>query len=442
MKIVFVGAGSGFGGKSFVDILSFEELRDSEIVLVDINPENLEPVSAFCRKVAKAYNAPTRITCARNWQNGVLDGADYVITSFAQGGPAYDGELYHHEISIPRKYGIHQGVGDTTGIGGIFRTLRCAPELIAIGKDMEVRCPEAYLMNYVNPMAMLTRILTYACPKIRTVGLCHNIQHGIRDIATWLGCRHKDLTYTAAGVNHMDWFLTLKYLDGRDAYPDLLVAAEDPLIYRQRAVQFELLKTFNYFTTESNRHCAEYLPYFLPREADRQSVFFDERNTSPSVDITAKRWQKDSDLVLQAEGQKELILDRSFEYGAHIIHAIETDTVYRMHLNVLNNGSIDNFTDDTCVEVCCTVDRNGIHPHRIGRIPVHLAGLCHGLSDMQTMGSDAVLECDLNKAMQACLIDPATAASATPSRIKACFEELLEVEKDYLNREWKGTLSL
>ena len=238
----------------------------------------------------------------------------------------------------------------------------------------------------------------------------------------------------------MDWFLTIEYLDGRDAYPDLLAAAENEEIYRRRAVQFELLKVFGYFTTESSGHCAEYLPYFLPRKEDRDAVFLTPRQTEATVDITAPRWGADSDLVQQTDGRMPLKLDRSFEYGMHIMHALETDNVYRMNLNVINDGCIDNFTDDTCVEVCCTVDRNGVHRHRVGKMPVHLAALCHGLSDMQTLGSDAILERDLNKALQACIIDPTTAASATPAKIKACFNELLEAERPWLEEEWGSAL--
>lgn len=439
-KIVFIGAGSGFGARSFADILSFEELRDSAIVLVDINPENLAPVTAYCREVVKAYDAGTQISTATDWRDGILDGADYVMTSFAQGGPAYRGVPYHHEIAIPRKYGIEQCVADTAGIGGVFRALRCAPELIAIGRDMEARCPGAYLLNYVNPMAMLTRTLSIACPGIAMLGLCHNIQYTIRDVARWIGCDHKDLRYTAAGVNHMDWFLSIEYLDGRDAYPDLLAAAENEEVYRRRAVQFELLKAFGYFTTESSGHCSEYLPYFLPRKQDREAVYLQTRQTEAVVEVAAPRWGADSDLVQQTDGRMPLELGRSFEYGMHIMHALETNNVYRMHLNVINNGCIDNFTGDTCVEVCCTVDRNGVHPHRVGRMPVQLAALCHGISDVQTLASDAVLERDLGKALQACMIDPATAAAATPARIGECFNELLEAERPWLEREWGDAL--
>jgi alpha-galactosidase len=182
-KIVFIGAGSGFGAVSFTDIMSFPELRDSEVVLVDINPEHLEPIAAFAHKVVEHYQAPTIIRTSLNWrESGILDGADFVMTSFAQGGPAYSGVPFHYDVCIPQEYGIYQNVADTAGIGGVFRTMRTAPELIAIGKAMEKVCPGATLLNYVNPMSMLTRTLTIACPKIRVIGLCHNIQYGIRDI--------------------------------------------------------------------------------------------------------------------------------------------------------------------------------------------------------------------------------------------------------------------
>ncbi|MDA3797728.1 MAG: alpha-glucosidase/alpha-galactosidase [Kiritimatiellae bacterium] len=434
-KIVFIGAGSGFGAKSFVDIMSFPELHDSEIVLVDINPKNLDPVVAYCQKIVDHYNAPTKIIPAADWRDGVLDGADFVITSFAQGGPAYQGVPYHYEMSIPQEYGIYQNVGDTAGIAGVFRTLRTAGEMVAIGKDMEKRCPGAYLLNYVNPMSMLTRIVSLACPDIHTIGLCHNIQYSLRDIAKWLGVSHKELQYTAAGINHMDWFLRLEYLDGRNAYPDLMKASENPDIYACFPTQFELLKSFGYFTTESSGHCAEYLPYFMPRKESREIMHLSESKTTADIPESASRWSGNSELMKQLAGTLPLELNRSFEYGIHIIHALQTDNVYRMNINVMNNGLITNLPDDYCVEVCCTADRTGIHPTQVGNLPVPLAALCRGMADMQTLASDAYLEHDLNKAKMACIIDPLTAACATPAKISECFDKVLEADKPWL-QDW------
>jgi alpha-galactosidase len=424
------------------DILSFPELHDSEIVLVDINPKHLEPVAAYSRRVVAHYNAPTRITTAAGWRDGVLDGAQFVMTSFAQGGPAYQGVPFHHEMAIPREFGIFQNVGDTAGIGGVFRTMRTAGELLEIGHDMERRCPGAYMLNYVNPMAMLTSIINGACPRIHMIGLCHNIQYGIRDIARWLGVSHKQLRYEAAGVNHMAWFLRLEYLNGRNAYPDLVKAQEKPEVYRQRAVQFELLKHFGYFTTESAGHCAEYLPYFMSRAADRAAMNLPGRQTTAEVVDTAPRWHADSDLMKQMDGRKPLDLGRSFEYGMHIMHALQTDNVYRMNLNVMNSGLITNLPDGYCVEVPCTVDRNGVHPHHVGVLPINLAALCRGMADMQRLTADAVLEKNLRKALYACLIDPCTAASAAPAAIRACFDRLLEADRPWLEPYWGSELKV
>jgi len=440
MKIVFIGAGSGFGAQTVVDILSFPELHESEIVLVDVNPKHLGPVVAYSRKVVEHYGAPTRISAASDWRGGVLDGADFVITSFAQGGPAYRGVPYYYEIAVPREYGIYQNVADTTGLGGVLRAMRTAPELLAIGQDMESRCPGACLINYVNPMAMLTAVLCDACPRILTVGLCHNVQYGIRDIARWLGIPHKQLRYLAAGVNHMAWFLRLEYLDGRDAYPDLLRAAERPEVYRERAVQFDLLRHFGYFTTESSGHCAEYLPYYMHQAEERERLGLRGREVSPVADETHPRWHADSDLMQQLDGRRPLKLERSFEYGAHIIHAFGSDAVYRMNLNVMNRGMIENLPEGYCVEVPCTVDRLGIHPHHVGRLPVPLAALCRGIADVQRLAADAVLEKDLKKALQACLIDPCTAASAPPAAIRECFNKLLEAERPWLEGYWGESL--
>lgn len=441
-KLVFVGAGSGFGAKSFVDLMSFEELRDAEVVLVDINPSHLDPVTQYCRKVIDHYKAPTVLKTADDWRGGVLDGADYVVTSFAQGGPAYAGVPYAHEIMHPQQYGIHQYVGDTVGIGGVFRTMRTAPEMLAIAQDLEKRSPGAIILNYVNPMSMLTRALNLACPNVQTLGLCHNIQYTIRDIARWIGVSHKELQYEAAGINHMAWFLRLEYLDGRNAYPDLAAAGEKQEIFEKRTVQFELMKHFGYFTTESAHHCSEYLPYFLPREMDRKALGLQDRFVDAEPVKTSARWTEDSDLVRQTEGKDPLVLDRNFEYGMHVVHAMETDSVYRMNLNIQNDRLIANLPESACVEVTCTVDRNGVHPHREADLPIQLAALCRGMSDMQTLTSDAVLEKDLNKAFMACLIDPNTAASATPAAIRKSFNELAEMEREWLEPYWGSRLSV
>ena len=441
LKIVFIGAGSSFGATSFVDLMSFEALRGSEVVLVDVNPTHLEPVASYARKVVDYYKAPTKVTTAGNWRDaGILEGADFVITSFALGGLSYASKAYYNDISIPLKHGVQSTVADTIGFGGIMRMLRTGPELLAIGRAMERECPQATLINYVNPMSMLTRALCLGVPGIRTYGLCHSIQGGIREIARYIGCTHKDLRFTAAGVNHLCWFLRLEYLDGRTAYPDLLRAAENPENYRQCASKFELLKQFGHWSGEGPVHVAEYVPYFLPRDEDRETIFVKKRVPPQISESSSPRWCPESNLMQQLAGTKPLDVARSTEYGVRIIHAAVTDTVHRMHLNVMNNGLISNFPDDTCVEVGCTADRTGIAPHTVGRMPVQVAALSRAMADMQTLASDGLLERNLNKVCQAAMLDPLAAACARPQRLRECFNELLESERDLLEPEWGKNL--
>ncbi len=437
LKIVFIGAGSQFGAKSFVDLMYHEELRDSEVVLVDINPNHLAPVAAYARKVVEHYKAPAKVTTASNWRDaGVLAGADYVITSFAHGGPAYSGPAFQADICIPMKYGIEATVGDTVGIAGVFRTLRTAPELMAIGQAMVRECPGAAIINYVNPMSMLTRTMYMAAPEIKTYGLCHSIQGGMREMAHYVGVTHRDIRFEAAGVNHLCWFTKAEYLDGRSIYPDLLAAGEKAENYQRCASKFELLKQFGYWSGEGPGHVGEYVPYFLPRVEDRESIHIGRRTRPGDADTTADRWSAKSDLMQQLDGRKPLALGESREYGVQIIHAAASRTIYRMHLNVVNNGLIENYPDDYCVEVCCTADRSGVHPHQFGRMPVQVAALSGAMANMQTLASDAVLEKDLNKALWACMLDPLASACTTPAKIRACFNELLEAERELLAPYW------
>lgn len=443
LKIVFIGAGSQFGAKSFVDLMSFEELRDCEVALVDNNPAHLAPVAAYAQKVADHYKAPVKITTFGNWRDpAALEGADFVITSFAQGGLSYASRAYYNDITIPLKYGVQSTVADTIGFGGIMRMLRTGPELLAVGRAMERQCPKAVLINYVNPMSMLTRALCLGAPRVRTYGLCHSIQGGIREIARYIGCHYKDLRFTAAGVNHLCWYLRVEYLDGRDAYPDLLRAAEDPANYRRCGSKFELLKQFGYWSGEGPTHVAEYVPFFMPRDADRESIGVPKRTPPWIEESSSPRWGPASELVRQLRGELPLDLTRSCEYGVHIIHAAVTNHVHRMHLNLLNNGLITNFPDDYCVEVGCTADRTGISPRPVGRMPVQVAALSRAMADMQTLASDGLLENDLNKVCQAAMLDPLAAACARPQHLRECFNELLETERELLEPYWGKRLKV
>jgi len=437
-KIVFIGAGGVFGARCIADFLSFPSLHDSELVLVDIDQHRLDIITAWARAASRQAGAAMRVTPALSWRDGVLEGADFVMTAFAAGKFDFTSRLHREEIGIPQEYGIYQNVADTAGIGGLFRTLRTAPEMVAIARDMERRCPDAFLISHVNPMAALTRIVRKSVPRVQMLGLCHNIQFSIRWAAQWLGLpSHRDLRYVAAGINHMDWFLRLEYLDGRDAYPDLVEAMRDAEIYQKYSVHAELLKHFGHLTTETNHHISEYLPYYMPREKDRDSVLLTVKEVDRGAPLEDPKTNLLERLAAEASGIQPLNLERSIEYSAPIMNAVVTDTPTRMHLNVLNNGLIDNLPNDYCVEVPCTFDRMGVHPHKVGNLPVQLAALCRGMADMQTLASDAYLEKDVEKACYACLVDPLTAGSAAPGAIRECFTRLLLIEREALDSYMK-----
>ena len=337
-KIVLIGAGSGFGSRLSVDILSFPEFQDSTIALVDINAESAEGVRRFVQSVVDHHSLPAQVVAATD-RREVLEGADFVVTAISVGGPAYNGVPYYYEIQIPQSYGVSQQVGDTVGPGGVFRTLRSAPEMLAICHDMEELCPDALLLNYTNPMAMLTWIMTEGS-SIRNIGLCHSVQGTHNQLAGYIGLPSDEITDWVGGINHMSWFLRFER-DGQDLYPLLFQAAEDEEIYGRDRVRFEILKHFGYFVTESTRHMSEYVPYFRKTPELMEQFGLDHRE--PQKDGTAAKrfWQQD---VPDAGSIDEdaLQLKRSGEYASRIMHACYTDTLFRFNGNVRNDSLITN----------------------------------------------------------------------------------------------------
>ncbi len=431
-KTVIIGAGSGFGARLSVDILAYPALREGTIALVDINPDQLAPVTAYVKKVVEAHDAPVRVESSLD-RREVMEGADFVITAIAVGGPAYNGVPYYHEITIPQRYGVSQQVGDTLGPGGIFRTLRTAPEMVAIAKDMEELCPDALLLNYTNPMAMLCWILNEAT-KVRTVGLCHSVQGTSEQLAGFIGKPYAETTHWVAGINHMSWFLEFQW-NGRDAYPLLREAMEKPEIYAKEPVRFEIMRHFDYFVTESSRHMSEYVPYFRKRPDLLEQFSLTHRE--PEEVPTAKgRWWEESTLGRQLAGKEPLNLRGSHEFASGIIHSVVTNTSGRINGNVRNGGSIANLPADCCVEVPCLVDRTGIRPCTVGALPPQLAALNQSNVAVQELAVQAFLEKDRRKAYQAVLLDPLTAAVCTPAEVQRMFDEMCAAEAEWI--PWLG----
>ena len=420
-KVVIIGAGSQFGGKLSRDILAFPVLQEGAVIaLCDTDAEKLARVAHYVQRIIDGHHLPARVESSTD-RRALLEGADFVVASISVGGPAYAGFPFTTELNLPfEKYGLSQSVADTIGVGGIFRFLRTAPVQLAICRDMEELCPDALLLNYTNPMAMLTWLHS-AASKIANVGLCHSVQGTSHELARYLGVPYAELTYQVAGINHQAWFLKLRH-GKEDLYPRLRACLDDPETLGRDRVRFEMLRFFDYFVTESTKHCSEYHPYFRRTAELRERYGLDQWTASEQENV--RQWTPD-DAPLPT-------LELSGEYAAEIIHAMETGKPFAFNGNVMNTGLIDNLPTGCCVEVPCLTDRTGVHPCHIGALPPPLAHLNLSNIAVQELAVRAVLERDRRLAMQACLLDPLTRSVLSLEDTQALFEEIWTAEKSLL----------
>ncbi len=429
-RIAFIGAGSMVFAKKLVgDLLSFPELADSEIVLMDIDDHRLEQTERVARAMVENGDVGATIEATTD-RREALEGADYVLNMINVGGT----EPFENEIRIPERYGVEQAIGDTLGPGGIFRGLRTIPTMLEIARDMEELCPDALLLNYTNPMAICCWAL-FEATEIETVGLCHSVQHTAEAIADYLELPQAELEYWVAGINHVAWFLELQH-EGQDLYPDLRAAMDDGTIYEQDTVRFDLMKHFGRFVTESSHHNSEYHPYFRtdPAEIERlEGTGYAERMPTATYlegwkERSAERDDALADVDLDAVG-----IERSEEYASRLIHSLETGTPRRLNLNVANEtGAIANLPTAACVEVPCLVDGTGVHPCSVGDLPQPLVGITRTNVNVQELAVRGALEGDREAVHQAVKLDPLTAASLTLEEIHEMTEELLVANEAYL----------
>ncbi len=424
-----IGAGSVVFVKNLLtDILDFRELGQVAITLHDIDAERLETAGMMARWTAKALGADAKVEEHLD-RRGALDGADFVINMVQIG--MHEATLL--DFDIPRKYGLKQTIADTVGIGGIFRGLRTIPFMTALVAEMRELCPGAVLLNYTNPMSILTWAVYRAFPEQRIVGLCHNVQYTARDLASYLGIDLERLSYHCAGINHMTWFLKLE-VDGRDAYPALRQAMADPKIYARDKVRFELMRVLGWFVSESSEHTAEYTPYFL-RRPDQIEAF----------DVPVDEYVRRSERNLQryAETRRRLIageafpLERSAEYASLIIRAMVTGEPELIYGNVENTRLIDNLPEGCCVEVPVIVDRNGLRPCHIGALPPELAAHCAPHVFVQDLTVSAGLDGDRARVHRAAVLDRHAASVLSLSEIGAMVDELIAAHGDAMPR-WRN----
>ena len=421
-KIAIIGAGGGFGSRLSFDILSRPPLRGSTIVLSDIDPARLQAVTAYVRRAVGAHGVPARIEAAVDHRDA-LPGADFVITSVSVGGAAYAGYPFAHEINIPRRYGVDQSVGDTIGPGGVFRFLRTAPVQLGFCKDMERLCPGALLLNYTNPMCMLTWMHS-AGSAVRNVGLCHSIQWTMHELAGYTGIPLEEITHWVAGINHQAWVLEFKR-GGRDAYPAIRRAMETPETYAKDRVRFEMMKHFGYFVTESSHHNSEYLPYFRRTQELRDEFHLESRQV-PLEQRADREWMKTGPDAAVPE------LTRSNEYASGIIEALVTGVPLRFNGNVMNTGLITNLPEGCCVEVPCVADREGVHPCHVGALPPPCAALNRSNVAVHELAVRAVLDRNRDAAFHAVALDPLTASCLSLAKIREMFEEMWQAERGLL----------
>ena len=455
-KIAFIGAGSTVFTKNLMgDILSFDELDDSTIHLMDIDARRLAASQQVAERVVKALGASATVLATTDRREALRD-ADYVVCMIQVGG--YEPATII-DFEIPQRYGLRQTIGDTLGIGGIMRDLRTIPVLLDIARDMEDVCPDALFLNYVNPMAMNQWALSRGSG-IRTVGLCHSVPHTASELAKNIGVALDDVQYRVAGINHMAFFLDFtRRSTGEDLYPLIRKVAEAGTMPDDNRVRYDLYQRLGYFITESSEHLSEYVPWYIksdqPELIERYNIPLDEYiqrcrgqiaawelvESSNGVGLTqASIVEALKDVPMMPSMKKGLIKDtlsydrvvRSVEYGSLIIHSMETDTARTIYGNVPNSGLISNLPDGCCVELPCLVDGNGIQPTHIGSLPPQLAALMQTNISVQSLTVEAVLTGRREHIYHAAMLDPHTAAELSLDQIWSMVDELIEAHGQML----------
>ena len=414
-KISLIGAGSVvFARRLLQDIVCVPELSDSTVSLMDTDSERLGLMSKFANKLVRDTGTNINVETTTE-RREALHGSDFVLTTIRVG------DSYERDIGIPLKYGVDQSVGDTIGPGGVFKALRTAPVLIDICEDIADVAPDANLLNYTNPMAIACWAIAEATD-VPTIGLCHSVQHTTAELANYVGVSKERVKGWVAGINHLAWFLRFE-VDGQDAYPKLIKAMQNPEIFSQDTVRFEVMKQFGYFVTESTRHMSEYTPYFRTDEQTIEDFNLDQIRQ----DLQRRTVRVDdhySQLLEDANTDRTLTAERSDEYACQIIEAMESDRPIVINGNVPNEGLIDNLLNLSSVEVPILIDKLGFHPMAVGELPGQLAALSRSNQAVQQMAVNAILDGDKEAAFHAIALDPLTSAVLSLGEIREMFDEM------------------
>lgn len=428
-KITLLGAGSGFTQPLFTDILNIQDLDSGTIGLVDIDAKRLAVNVKLMHRLLEVLNKPKWKIQASTDRKEVLKGSDFVISTIEVSGT----KCVRWDNDIPLKYGIDQCIGDTIGPGGIMKALRTLPVFLGIMEDIKKYCPNALVMNYTNPMSIMT-LGTTRFSDMPFVGLCHSVQGTSMHLASILDIPYEKMKWRCGGVNHMAWFTELSY-KGKDLYPELLQAMQDKEIYEKDPVRFEMMKQFGYFVTESSGHFSEYVPYFRKKK-DILKKFCRKSYLGGSGFYADSwpTWRKETDKRRRdmANGKIEIPTETSCEYAAQIIEANVFDRQKTIYASVPNTGLIPNLPQTGVVEVGVMVDKNGFTPTYFGDLPEQVAALCRSNMAVYELTAQGVLNQDREAIIHAMMLDPLSAAVCCPEQIREMAEALFKAEKNYI----------
>lgn len=436
IKITFMGAGSTVFARSVLsDCLCCDALKNSEFALYDIDPKRLSEIEILINAANAAHGGFATVKTYLGPENrkAALAGADFVINAIQVGG--YD-PCTIIDFEIPKKYGLRQTIADTLGIGGIMRALRTIPVMDDFARDMAEVCPDAWLLNYTNPMAMLSGYMQRYTP-IHTVGLCHSVQVCSEHLLKGLGMEDKlaGRKELIAGINHMGWLLDIRDKDGNDLYPEIRRRALDKLENDKDCkdlVRYDYIRRFGYYCTESSEHNAEYNPFYIksayPELIDRYNIPLDEYPRRCINQING--WEAECQKLMDNAGVKS---ERSNEYASRIIESIATNTPYEIGGNVLNSGHlITNLPEDACVEVPCLVNGHGVHPCHVGRLPVQCAAMNMTNINVQLLTIEAAVTRKKEHIYQAAMLDPHTGSELDIDTIVKLVDDLIEAHGNWL----------
>jgi len=432
-KIAFIGAGSlGFTRGLVRDILTFPLLKDATLALMDINPERLEFAQKSVQRIVDMGNYPAKVVATLDRVEALRD-ADAVLVTILAGGV----DVWRYDIEIPKQYGVDINIGDTRGPSGIFRALRTIPVMLSICKDMERYCPDATMLNYTNPMAMLCRAMQHESP-IRLTGLCHSVQGTAMMLASWIDAPYEEITYTCAGINHMAWYVKYEW-NGKDAYPLIRKAVKErPEIYNEEIVRNEMFLHLDYYVTESSGHNSEYNAWFRKRPDLIEKYCTHGTGWNPGeyayivkeYQIAEQTWKEEAKKWFASK--TPISLERGHEYAAHIINALKGGEPFTYNGNVPNTNLVTNLPQNACVEVPVWVSKKGLEPVHVGALPPQCAALTNLSSSIEEMAVEAALTGDPRLVYQAICYDPLTSAVLSLAEIEKMVNQMLKQNKPYL----------